>query len=99
MVEEDLEMKEYIRPEALVLDEVNEGVFAASGQIDENQGEVSDQEQNTVVCRFGRKEANPGSDTCQACSFSGGLRDQELSGESLFKSDFSGCPDGLPVKE
>lgn len=92
-------MKEYKRPEALILDETSEGVFAASGQVDENQGEVSDQEQNAVVCRFGRREANPGSDACQACSFSGGLRDKELSGESLFKSDFNGCPDGLPVKE
>lgn len=91
-------MKEYKRPEALVLDETSEGVFAASGQVDENQG-AENQEQETVVCRFGRREANPGSDACQACSFSGGLRDQELSGESLFKSDFSGCPDGLPVKE
>lgn len=92
-------MKEYKRPEALVLDETSEGVFAASGQTDEDQGEVSDQEHTTTVCRFGRREANPGSDSCQVCSFSGGLRDYELSGESLFKSDFNGCPDGMPIKE
>ena len=90
-------MKEYMKPEALVLDEINEGVFAASGQVDDDQ--QNDDNQSTAVCRFGRKEANPGSDTCQACSYSGGLRDQELSGESLFESDFSGCPDGKPVKK
>lgn len=91
-------MKGYVRPEAVILDETSEGVFAASGQVEDNQDESS-QEQTTQVCRFGRKEANPGSDTCQACSYSGGLRDQELSGESLFRSDFSECPDGMPVKE
>lgn len=89
-------MKEYKRPVIEVLEETSEGVYAASG---DNAGNEQNNEEQKARCRFGRTEANPGSDTCQACSFSGGLRGVELDGESLFRSDFSGCVDGLPIKE
>lgn len=89
-------MKEYRRPVIEVLEELGEGVYAASG---DNIGDEDNKEEQKERCRFGRTEANPGSDTCQACSFSGGLRGVELDGESLFRSDFNGCVDGKPVKQ
>ena len=88
-------MREYVRPAVEVLEETSEGVYAASGDSVDND---NNNQTEKVTCRFGRTEANPGSDTCQACSFSGGLRGQELDGESLFRSDFTTCPDGFPVK-
>ncbi len=89
-------MKNYEKPVVEVLQETNEGVYAASGSVEEND---NNNETQKAKCRFGRTEANPGSDTCQACSFSNGLRDVELDGESLFRDDFKGCVDGFPVKE
>lgn len=90
-------MKDYRKPVVEVLDESCEGVYAASGSLADNNNELNNGTERQV-CRFGRREANPGSDTCQACSYSNGLRDTELDGESLFRNDFTGCPDGFPVK-
>ncbi len=81
-------MEKYEIPVVEIVDEVSEGVYAASGDLTDNR----------VRCRFGRTAANPGADMCQACSYSGGDRNSELPGESLFESDFAGCPDGLPVE-
>lgn len=85
-------MKAYERPMVEVLDETSEGVYAISGDV------VQEEQEEKVKCRFGRSEANPGSDACQACSASGGLRDYELDGESLYKKDFTTCIDGMPLK-
>lgn len=85
-------MKAYERPMVEVLDETSEGVYTISGDV------AQEEQEEKVKCRFGRSEANAGSDTCQACSASGGLRANELDGESLFKEDFKGCIDGMPLK-
>lgn len=53
----------YERPEVQSVTELAEGVFMASGA-QEDAGEVA--------CQYGRKEFNPGSDTCQCCSATGG---------------------------
>ena len=47
-------MSAYEKPMIHVVPEQAEGIFMASG--------------DKTVCRFGRTEANPGADTCQACS-------------------------------
>ncbi len=81
-------MKNYQKPEAQQLNEYAEGVFMASGMTPER-------------CRFGRKQANPGSDTCQECFFSKGLRSEPLPGdESARRPDTNAftCPDDMPVK-
>lgn len=88
-------MKKYTKPIVEVLSDTTEGIYAASGIVPE---EDTKQEERKI-CRFGRKEANPGSDTCQACSFSGGVRSDELPGESLYKSDFKDCVDGMSLKK
>ena len=54
-------------------------------------------EQAEGICRFGRTEANPGSDTCQACSKSGGTASKLA--ESTFRSDYNGCPDNMLEKQ
>ena len=51
-----------------------------------------------VKCRFGRDEANPGSDKCQACSATGGAQSEGLPGQSFGKEDYTGCPDNMPEK-
>ncbi|MGN0408626.1 MAG: hypothetical protein ACI4EJ_10220 [Bacteroides sp.] len=79
-------MKEYNKPVVEVVDEKAEGVFAASG---DNEREGGD-----VVCRYGRKQASDGIDTCQACSATDG---RESTG-SYYKKDYKGCPDGMPEK-
>ncbi len=78
-------MKDYEKPVAVRQGDLAEGIYLASGDKEDK------------VCRFGRKEANPGSDVCQACSQSGGLVSKSESG--AFKSDFKGCVDNMPVKE
>lgn len=88
-------MKKYESPIVEIVDTLSEGVYAASGDITEDNENNQEEKKR---CRFGRTEANPGSDACQACSFSGGLRDTELDGESLFRSDYTGCVDGMPEK-
>ena len=83
-------MKKYVKPEVVETKEYAEGVYLASG-------DSSDAEEK--VCRFGRKEANAGSDTCQECSKSGGQRSTPLPGEeSAREADFTGCIEDLPVK-
>lgn len=82
-------MRDYKKPEAMYISETSEGVYMASG----------DDEEDVKRCRFGRTEANPGADTCQVCSYSGGVRDKELPDEPLFKEDYKGCPDNMPEKE
>ena len=47
-------MSAYEKPMIHVVPEQAEGIFMASG--------------DKTVCRFGITEANPGADTCQACS-------------------------------
>lgn len=84
----------YLRPEVIKIDDRFENVFAASGDSDL----ASDNKDEKKRCRFGRVEANSGSDTCQVCSVSGGARNNALPGESLFESDFKGCPDNMPIK-
>jgi hypothetical protein len=81
-------MNKYEKPMTKVLDSTTEGVYMASG----------DEESATArVCRFGRTEANPGADTCQACSKSGGTSSKLPEGS--FRADYTGCPDNMPEKE
>ena len=75
-------MSAYEKPMIHVVPEQAEGIFMASG--------------DKTVCRFGRTEANPGADTCQACSKSGGTASKLA--ESTFRSDYNGCPDNMPEK-
>lgn len=79
-------MGNYEKPTIEVVTEKAEGIFMASGD-----------DQVTAVCRFGRSEANPGSDTCQACSKSGGAASKLP--ESTFRADYNGCPDNMPEKQ
>lgn len=81
-------MKDYEKPVAVRQGDLAEGIYLASGDTENKEDRV---------CRFGRKEANPGSDTCQACSQSGGLVSKSEDG--AFKADFKGCVDDMPVKE
>ena len=62
-------MKKYVKPEVVETKEYAEGVYLASGGSTDNSSGPEES-----VCRFGRKEANAGSDTCQECSKSGGQR-------------------------
>lgn len=79
--------KNYEKPGVILTNERCEGVFMASGD-------------NEIPCRFGRTEANAGSDVCQNCSVSGGERDHKLPGtESPRKEDFTTCIDGKPIKK
>ncbi len=83
-------MKKYVKPEVVETKEYAEGVYLASG----NSSDADEE-----VCRFGRKEANAGSDVCQECSKSGEERSTPLPGEeSARREDFTGCIDGKPVK-
>lgn len=62
-----------------------EGVYLASG--------------DKEICRFGRTEANPGSDKCQTCSVTGGASDTTMPGQQSYrKEDFKNCPDNMPIK-
>lgn len=80
--------KTYEKPGIIPSCEKSEGIFMASG------------DDTDKVCRFGRTEANPGSDVCQNCSLSGGERDHKLPGtESPKKEDFTTCIDNMPIKE
>lgn len=81
----DFRMGEYAKPVVVTMDEKAEGVFAASGSVDEEARR----------CRFGYTDYNPGRDTCQACSASGGTASE---GQN-YRDDFQGCPDGMPAKE
>lgn len=78
-------MGEYVKPVVLTMGDNAEGVFAASGAVEEEERR----------CRFGFTDYNPGRDTCQACSASGGTASE---GQN-FKGDFQGCPDGMPEKQ
>lgn len=58
----------YERPSMQPVTELAEGVFMASGEpVDEGKN----------LCRYFRSEFNPGSDTCQCCSATGGKYDDE----------------------
>ena len=83
-------MSYYKKPIVNILDDTSEGVYAASGSVEET--ESSDHPEK---CKFGRKEANPGADSCQGCSSSNGLHND---GTGLFESDFQGCPENMPIK-
>ena len=76
-------MSAYEKPMIHVVPEQAEGIFMASG--------------DKTVCRFGRTDANPGADTCQDCSKSGGTASKLA--ESTFRSDYNGCPDNMPEKQ
>lgn len=82
-------MKKYNKPVVSLVDSIAEGVYLASGV---------EEPTKKNRCRFGRVEANAGSDSCQACSVSGGQRNKELPGESLYKADFKSCIDNMPIK-
>ena len=62
-------MKKYVKPEVVETKEYAEGVYLASGGSTDNSSGPEE-----TVCRFGRKEANAGSDTCQECSKSREIR-------------------------
>lgn len=84
-------MKEYTRPVLEITKNITEGVYLASGNV---------QDETKVTCRFGRTEANPGSDKCQTCSVTGGVTNVTPEGqESYRKEDFTTCPDHMPIKE
>ncbi len=86
-------MKKYTRPVLEMEPDMAEGVYLASGDTVKPDGEKKH-------CRFGRTEANPGSDTCQTCSVTGGATDTTPEGqESYRRDDFKGCPDNMPIKE
>ena len=53
-------MKKYVKPEVVETKEYAEGVYLASGGSTDNSSGPEE-----TACRFGRKEANAGSDTCQ----------------------------------
>ena len=71
-------MKKYVKPEVVETKEYAEGVYLASGGSTDNSSGPEE-----TACRFGRKEANAGSDTCQECSKSGGQRNTPLRARSL----------------
>lgn len=52
-------MKEYQRPVVELAEGLSEGIYAASG--DEEQETTKD---HPEVCKYGRREANPGVDMC-----------------------------------
>ncbi len=83
-------MKDYEKPVVTLNDEAAEGVYAASGSV---AGDSSD---GVKRCRFGRTGYNPGADTCQGCSASGGTSSD---GTGRFKEDFAGCPDNMPSSD
>lgn len=74
-------MQTYQKARMIVAEETNEGVYMGSGE--------------PRVCRFGRKEANPGADVCQSCSKSNGTS----SNEKAYKQDYKGCVDNMPQKK
>ncbi len=78
-------MGEYVKPVVVTMNEKAEGVFAASGDTDEEARR----------CRFGYTDYNPGRDTCQACSASDGTKSEG----DYFEKDFTTCPDGMPAKK
>ena len=85
---------DFVQPEVVETKDYAEGVYLASGGSTDNSSGPEE-----TACRFGRKEANAGSDTCQECSKSGGQRNTPLPGEeSAREADFTGCIDGRPVK-
>ena len=81
-------MKDYEKPVVTLNEETAEGVYAASGS--------AAGDSNEKVCRFGRRGYNPGSDTCQGCSASGGASSD---GTGRFQADFQGCPDNMPSSD
>ena len=87
-------MKKYVKPEVVETKEYAEGVYLASGGSTDNSSGPEE-----TACRFGRKEANAGSATCQECCMSGGQRNTPLPGEeSAREADFTGCIDARHVK-
>jgi hypothetical protein len=94
-------MKNYEKPILEVTDSRTEGVYAASGgNTADNTGTDTDKNSNSTEkkrCHFGRTEANPGADICQACSKSGGISQKLLEGS--FREDYKGCIDNMPEKE
>lgn len=87
-------MKLYEKPVVELVDDVAE-VVCADGSNDANNNNGGNN-QNAVACRFGRTEANPGSDTCQSCSATNGARGDQ---GGTFRSDFTGCVENKPIKE
>lgn len=84
-------MKSYEKPVITKIEGMSESIYMASGAPEE------DEAAEKVKCRFGRTEANPGSDICQACCKSGGLLSKVEGGS--FQSDFTECIEGLPIKK
>lgn len=78
------------KPVVELAEGLSEGIYAASG--DEEQETTKD---HPEVCKYGRREANPGVDMCQACSATNGLSSD---GSGYFREDFAGCPENMPIK-
>ena len=85
-------MKMYEKPVVEVLDEV---VCADGSNEAGGNGGNGAENSNLTVCRFGRTEANPGSDACQSCSATNGAKADQ---GGTFRADFSGCVDNKPLK-
>ena len=84
-------MRKYMKPVLEVSEDMTEGVYLASGNA---------QDEEKTTCRFGRTEANPGSDKCQTCSVSGGVTNVTPEGQESYRNEaFTTCPDHMPVKE
>ncbi len=88
-------MKMYEKPVVEVLDDVAEVVCADGSNEAGGNGGNGAENSNLTVCRFGRTEANPGSDACQSCSATNGAKADQ---GGTFRVDFSGCVDNKPVK-
>lgn len=76
-------MNNYKKPVVEIVPGTSEGIYTASGSGDKE------------ICRFGRKEFNPNSDTCQACNLSGGLY-SKMPGS--YKTADMSCIDNMPIK-
>ena len=76
-------MEKYNKPVVEAMDDVCEGVYAASG---------------VKLCRFGYTYAKAGRDACQSCSATNGVNGtgKTEDGEQYYKRDYTGCPDNMP---
>lgn len=84
-------MKDYQRPVVELTEGISEGIYAASGDTEQETSDAHPQ-----VCRYGRREASAGVDVCQACSATNGLSSEP---DGYYKQDYVGCPDNMPEKK
>jgi hypothetical protein len=86
-------MKLYAKPVVEAIDDIAE-VVCADGSNDAANGGNSNVAAATP-CRFGRVEASAGSDTCQSCCKTNGVRGSE----QAYRADFTSCIEDKPLKE